>query len=108
MEFYLINNTDSTLDYTVYDSGPAVKFSIYRDTTYVAGSMDGIGVRCAVYTYDLEPGDSISGKWLAPTTLHDPLLQLEAGQYSAKVSYPSDSGLDHKQVDDIFFTISEH
>lgn len=108
MEFCLTNTTDDSLDFTMYDSGPFVRFAIYQEDQYVAGSMDGLGVREPVIDYKFAPGDSMTGSWLAPTTpWQDPKITLTPGDYRAVVIFPGIPELHTDTIPDINFTISE-
>ncbi len=108
MNFRMINTTDSSLTYTLYDSGPEVRFSILRDSIYVAGSMDGYGVRLPVFNRELASGDSIVGQWKAPTTpAQDPIVTLEAGTYLAVPQFPAIPELQTETIMAISFTIVE-
>jgi hypothetical protein len=108
VEFCLTNTTEDSLDFTMYDSGPFVRFSIYQDDQYIAGSMDGLGFNLPVIDYKFAPGDSMTGAWLAPTTpWQDPLISLSPGDYRAIVDFPQFDALQTDTIGAINFTVVE-
>ena len=101
MKFCLTNTTED-------DGGPFVRFTIYQDDQYIAGSMDGLGVHEPVLDFIFAPGDSMTGTWLAPTTpWQDPVVILSPGEYRAIVDFPQFIALQTDTIGAIDFTIIE-
>ncbi|MCD6336760.1 MAG: hypothetical protein J7M01_00820 [Candidatus Marinimicrobia bacterium] len=108
MKFCLTNTTEDSLDFTMYDGGPFVRFSIYQDDQYIAGSMDGVGVHEPVLDFKFASGDSMIGTWLAPTTFwQDPIITLSPGEYRALVDFPQFDALQTDTIEAINFTVIE-
>lgn len=108
MEFCLTNTSEDSLDFTMYDGGPFVRFAIYQDDQYIAGSMDGVPVPEPVLDFKFTPGDSMTNTWLAPTTpWQDPLVTLSPGEYRAIVNFPQFVDLQTDTIGAINFTIVE-
>ncbi len=108
MKFCLSNTTEGSLDFTMVDTGPFVRFTIYQDDQYVAGSTDGWGFRLPILYYTFAPGDSMIGTWLAPTTFwQDPIITLSPGEYRALVDFPQFDVLQTDTIEAINFTVIE-
>jgi len=108
VKFCLTNTTEDSLDFTMYDGGPFVRFTIYQDDQYIAGSMDGLGVHEPVLDFKFASGDSMTSTWLAPTTLwQDPLVTLSPGDYRAIVDFPQFDALQTDTICAINFTVIE-
>ncbi|MFA6619059.1 MAG: hypothetical protein WCT23_08335 [Candidatus Neomarinimicrobiota bacterium] len=108
INFCLTNTTEDSLDFTMYDGGPFVRFSIYQGDQYIAGSMDGLGVHEPVLDFKFAPGDSMTSTWLAPTTpWQDPKVTLSPGSYRMDVEFPQFSILRTDTITAINFTVIE-
>lgn len=108
VKFRFTNTREDSLDFTMYDGGPFVRFSIYQGEQYIAGSMDGMGVYFPVFNRSLAPGDSIYGQWKAPTTItQEPKIILKAGTYRAIADFPVIEELRTDTIAAINFTILE-
>lgn len=107
MYFNLVNTTEDTLDYSVGNSGPAVRFAIYQGSECISSSTDGLAFLCVVLDYKLAPGDTIKGFWLAPTApIHSTKINLSPGQYKAVAEFPVIQALDTDSIRDIVFTVT--
>ena len=109
MQFYYINTTSDTIDYTVSDSRPAVIFYIDDDAgERIASSVDGFGFYQVIMNYQLAPGDTLKGSWLAPATpAQDPQISLDAGQYTASVEFQGTPELDIPCTMEMIFNVNE-
>jgi len=106
--YTLTNNSKDTLTYYRGSSGPAIRFSIQKNDSIIATSVDGYDFEAIFLTSHLAPGHSLSGNWLAPTTPEQyPKVVLGPGQYKAIVSYPSFEEAKVDTVSPIFFTVIE-
>jgi hypothetical protein len=106
MHFNLVNTTNDTLDYSVGDSGPAVRFYIYKNGIQIASSTDGLGFLAVMMYYKLAPEDTLKGLWLAPTA---PILSshniLASGRYKARAVFPEFVELQTDTISDIIFIV---
>jgi hypothetical protein len=108
VKFCLTNTTQDSLDFMMGDGGPIVRFSIYQDEQYIAGSTDGLCFIEPVFYLKFAPGDSMTGTWLAPTTpWQDPLVTLSTGNYRMITDFPEFDALETDTIADINFTIIE-
>ncbi|MCF7832721.1 MAG: hypothetical protein K9N05_03985 [Candidatus Marinimicrobia bacterium] len=108
VKFCLTNTTEDSLDFTMYNGGPFVRFSIYQDDQYIAGSMDGLGVHEPVLYLKFAPGDSMTSTWLAPTTpWQEPKVTLSPGTYRVHVVFPQFDVLQTYTLANIIFTITQ-
>ncbi len=108
VKFCLTNTTEDSLDFTMGDSGPFIRFYIYQDDQYIAGSLDGLGFYLPILHYKFAPGDSMTSTWLAPTTIwQDPKVTLSPGDYRAIVDFPQFDVLQTDTIGDINFTVIE-
>ena len=106
MHFSLVNTTNDTLDYSVGDSGHAVRFYIYKNSRLIASSTDGLGFLAVMMYYKLAPEDTLKGRWLAPTS---PILSshniLAPGRYKAVAVFPEFVELQTDTISDIIFNV---
>lgn len=108
VKFCLTNTRNDSLNFTMYDGGPFVRFSIYQGDQYIAGSMDGLGVHEPVLDFKFAPGASMTSTWLAPTTpWQDPKVILCPGSYRMDVEFPEFSILRTDTIANINFTVIE-
>ncbi len=108
VKFCLTNTTEDSLDFTMGDGGPFVRFSIYQDDQYIAGSTDGLSFIQPVFYLKFAPGDSMKSTWLAPTTpWQEPKITLSPGSYQMMVDFPQFNLLQTDTIPDITFTIIE-
>jgi hypothetical protein len=108
MKFCLTNTSEDSLNFTMGDGGPFVRFAIYQDDQYIAGSTDGLCFILPVIYCTFAPGDSLIGTWLAPTTpWQDSLVILSPGEYRAVVDFPQFVDLRTDTIGTINFTIVE-
>lgn len=108
MKFCLTNTMEDTLDFVMGDGGPFVRFYIYQENQYIAGSTDGLCFILPVLNFPFAPGDSMTGTWLAPTTpWQDPLISLSPGDYRALVDFPQFDALQTDTIGAINFTVIE-
>jgi hypothetical protein len=108
MKFCLTNTTEDSLNFTMGDGGPFVRFTIYQDDQYIAGSTDGLCFIQPILCFPFAPGDSMTGTWLAPTTpWQDSLVILSPGEYRAVVDFPQFDDLQTDTIGAINFMIIE-
>jgi len=108
MKFCLTNTREDSLDFTMGNTGPFVRFTIYQDDQYVAGSTDGLDFLLPILYNTFAPGDSMTSTWLAPTTpWQDPMVSLSPGDYRAIVDFPQFDILQTDTITDIGFTVIE-
>lgn len=108
MKFCLTNTMEDSLDFVMGDGGPFVRFYIYQETQYIAGSTDGLSFILPIIYLTFAPGDSMTGIWLAPTTpWQDPLVTLSPGDYRAIVDFPQFDALQTDTIGTINFTVIE-
>jgi len=104
MYFNLVNTTQDSLDYSY--TGFPVYFSIYKGTTRIVGSMDGLSFAQVLIETKLAPGDTLKGMWLAPTPpIQSTKIDLDPGQYRAVVTFPAIEALQTDTIPDINFTV---
>ena len=89
LSFSLINTTPDTLTYGWANSGPPVEFHILQNDSTVATSVDGYVFLMYAPHATLPPGDTLRGRWVAPTTpVQSPKVVLAPGMYQARVFLP--------------------
>ena len=108
MKFCLSNTMEDSLDFTMGDTGPFVRFTIYQGNQYVAGSTDGLDFLLPILYYTFAPGDSMTSTWLAPTSFwQDSIITLSPGEYRALVDFPQFDVLQTDTIEAINFTVIE-
>ncbi|MCK4530659.1 MAG: hypothetical protein KAU44_05735 [Candidatus Marinimicrobia bacterium] len=108
MKFCLTNTMGDSLDFVMGDGGPFVRFYIYQESQYIAGSTDGLSFILPIINFTFAPGDSMIGTWLAPTSFwQDPIITLSPGEYRALVDFPQFDVLQTDTIEAINFTVIE-
>ncbi len=108
MKFCLTNTTEDSLDFTMSDTGPFVRFTIYQSDQYVTGSTDGLGFNLPIIYCTFAPGDSMIGTWLAPASFwRDSEVILSSGTYRGRVIFPQFDVLQTDTIGVINFTVIE-
>lgn len=108
VKFCLTNTTQDSLGFVMGDGGPIVRFSIYQDEQYIAGSTDGLCFIQPVFYLKFAPGDSMKSTWLAPTTYwQEPKVILSPGAYQMMVDFPQFDALQTDTIANINFTVTE-
>lgn len=106
MNFYLVNSTDDSLDYSY--TSPKVSFTIYKGISRVIGSWDGLVFGQLVVDDKLAPGDTLLGLWLAPTPGHwSSIKTLSPGDYKAVATFPDIPELQTDTISAINFIVTE-
>ena len=97
MSFSVVNTTNDTLTY--HYSEPPVVFSILKNRSVVASSIDGYAFPMNVNTGLVAPGKALANSWKAPNTpAQNPKVVLAPGTYEASVSF---SQFDEAKVDPV-------
>lgn len=107
MTFSLVNTSREGLSYRRGSTKPPVVFKIVRNDSTVATSIDGYAFAQVVLGGYLAVGDTLKGRWTAPTTPpQNPKVVLSPGSYKAKVVYPAfDQEVTVKPVSPVDFTV---
>jgi hypothetical protein len=108
INFTLVNTTGKKLTFYRGDSGPDVMFSVFRNDSLIATSIDGYVFLMVVSTGHVEPGQTLRGYWRGPTTpAQNPRVTLNEGLYKLQVSFPKFDQVEVKEVPAIQFAVIE-
>ena len=106
LTFVVRNSTGKTFTFYRGDSSPDVIFTITRNDTVCATSVDGYAFIQVPSIAHLEPEEILQGLWRAPNTpAQIPRRVLPAGSYEARVSFPDFQEAQSKHASPIAFSI---